>query len=276
LKRLVDIKNALKPFVHRYCMPVAAPAYKGLMRVRCMVESCRDAARANDGVYPPAGLRYRVHGSPALESFISVGRQCSMDIESAVKRAGEEVKGLSPVLDFGCGCGRTLGWFMGRPGLELHGTDIDPDTAGWCAKNLPLGRFHVNGAMPPLPFNDGAFGLVYAVSVFTHLNEEMQAAWMAELARIIRPGGLALLTFHGKRCAATLPGSYREKIAADGYLYLKTGITEGIFPEWYQSAYQTEEYVRRVCPAGFEVVEYTDGGMAGWQDLAVLRRKKVK
>src|SRR5512141_2597032 len=59
---------------------------------------------------PPASLRFRVHGDLSVQSFLQSGQQCSQDIQHALAQAGVSLGSLTRILDFGCGCGRTLGW----------------------------------------------------------------------------------------------------------------------------------------------------------------------
>jgi SAM-dependent methyltransferase len=51
----------------------------------------------------------------------------------------------------------------------------------------------VNGHEPPLPFESEKFDLVYAVSVFTHI-DQFWASWMVELHRVLAPGGFLVAT----------------------------------------------------------------------------------
>jgi SAM-dependent methyltransferase len=55
----------------------------------------------------------------------------------------------------------------------------------------------------PLPYRDGQFDFVYGLSVFTHLSFDLQLRRAAEIHRILEPGGVALLTFHGRRSWAS-------------------------------------------------------------------------
>jgi SAM-dependent methyltransferase len=103
------------------------------------------------------------------------------------------------VLDFGCGAGRTLRHFLGEAtaGTEVWGVDIDPASIDWLAAHLapPL---HVarSSPEPPLPFADGSFDLIWALSVFTHL--VAPARWLAELHRVLAPGGLLIASYMGR------------------------------------------------------------------------------
>jgi SAM-dependent methyltransferase len=160
--------------------------------------SDRQAAGADDGNLPPARLRSLVGGTADAAWFDSVGRSSAAALRAAASERGFDLDDPSvAVLDFGCGCGRTSRHWQ-RP---VHGTDIRPELVDWCQEHLP-GVYSVNEPEPPTQYPDSSFDVVYAVSVFTHLTVDRQEQWLAEFARIIRPGGLLLLTTHGDRSAA--------------------------------------------------------------------------
>src|SRR6185295_9883288 len=69
-------------------------------------------------------------------------------------------------------------------------------------QNLPGIDFEVGPLFPPTIFPDGAFDLVYGVSVMTHLTRDVQIMWLREIKRILAPDGLALLTFAGDTSVA--------------------------------------------------------------------------
>jgi SAM-dependent methyltransferase len=48
-----------------------------------------------------------------------------------------------------------------------------------------------------LPLEDSSVDLVSAFSVFTHI-ESFDLAWMMEIRRVLRPGGIAWITFHSQ------------------------------------------------------------------------------
>lgn len=177
------------------------------------------------------------------------------------------------ILDFGCGCGRTLLWFAdsAQEG-QFHGTDIDTEAIAWCRDRLDFAQFGVNDAEPVLGYPDASFDLVYAVSVFTQLNEAHQFQWLEELRRIVRPGGLVLVTLHGEHCWQTLDPTAQAQIRETGFLFRKTDQMKGIFPDWYQTAYHTKAYVLERYVDYFEILEYTPKGLVDFQDMVVLRR----
>jgi SAM-dependent methyltransferase len=237
------------------------------------------AARANrpylkngapDGLpIPPASLRILVAATPDIAWFLETGRRGAESIRGVLERNGLALEGAAPLLDFGCGCGRVLRHFASL-GVAAYGTDFNPKLVEWCRRNLPFGRFETNGLAPPLPFEDGRFGLVYALSVFTHLPETLQSPWMAEMRRVLRPGGLLVLTTHGSRYAADLTPAEQERFAA-GKLVTRRDELPG---SNVCGAYHPEIYVREQLARGYSVVDFDREGASGspGQDLWLLRK----
>ena len=66
--------------------------------------------------------------------------------------------------------------------------------------NLKFAKFTTNGVTPPLEYEDSEFDFVYAVSVFTHLDDTLQFQWLLKLRRILRTEGILILTvYHQKQ-----------------------------------------------------------------------------
>jgi SAM-dependent methyltransferase len=111
--------------------------------------------------------------------------------------AGYQLEGRR-LLDFGCGAGRTLRHFLDEAdSAEIWGCDIDDEGIDWLQRNLcpPLHALR-NEAAPGLPFEDGHFDVVWALSVFTHLVDTW-AAWMLELHRVLADDGILIATTMG-------------------------------------------------------------------------------
>src|SRR5688500_13827674 len=63
------------------------------------------------------------------------------------------------------------------------------------------------------------------------------------------------------------------EIEARGMKFGVSGGWQNIFPDWYQIAFHTKEYVLDKYGRYFDVLEYIPGGMNGVQDLVVLRKR---
>ena len=90
-------------------------------------------------------------------------------------------------------------WWRDLDGPSVVGCDYDGRLVEWCESNLPFMEAKTNASLPPLPFRDASFDLVYAISLLTHLPEDRQGPWLHDVRRILKPGGLFLFTVHGER-----------------------------------------------------------------------------
>jgi SAM-dependent methyltransferase len=238
-------------------------------------EQLSDAlCRAGGYPPPPRHLQERVVGG-YFRDFVRSSDRTLDDFGEALAGVGRSLTSFRSVLDFGCGCGRVTLAARGRlaPDAALCGTDIDPEAVEWCRTRYSgAARFVTNGELPPLPFPDASYDLVYSVSVFTHLPEGMQFAWLEELRRVARPGGLLLLSFHGESYRHCVPAADQEAYRRSGFYYLRVGDTPGL-PGFYQAAFHTEGYVRSVWARFFDVLEVRPVGLEGLQDLVICRRR---
>ena len=225
---------------------------------------------------PPAKLRYRVSGSLDKESFLQVGKILAQNIRDLCAIVERDIYSFEHVLDFGCGSGRVMRNFQDTPtSCQFYGTDIDSEQLSWGKKYLPHIRWSTNGYQPPLPFADNTFDLIYAISVFTHLDEESQHAWLRELQRITKPGAIIILTVHGEYCINKLASSYQSRIHSYGFMFL-TGATGRLkldkLPDFYQTTFHTQEYIHREWSAYFDVLRYLERAIYNHQDAVLLRK----
>ena len=128
-----------------------------------------------------------------------------------------------------------------------------------------------------MPFPDGTFNLVTGVSVMTHLNAEMEGAWLRELQRITAPGALLFLSISGATQFAFLglPAALYAQIQQDGFIdSARDGALDGHIanPEYYRSTWHSRAHVRTKWGSYFDVVAFLDG-VAALQDFVVLRRR---
>jgi SAM-dependent methyltransferase len=222
----------------------------------------------------------RVQGGTDAFSAVLPGYSHFRYLQRAFEAHGVSDAAGSRVLDWGCGVGRLTAHFARewRPG-SISGTDIDAENVRWCASAYPAATFSVAPLWPPTSFDDVEFDGVFGVSVMTHLTPIAQAAWLAELARILRPGGIALLTFAGN--AGTAMGSlwrdpaWWSRLAVQGIdAETRDPVLDGYIGEadYYRQTSQTAEHVAATWTGPFELLEIVPAAF-GNQDLAVLRRR---
>jgi SAM-dependent methyltransferase len=220
---------------------------------------------------PPPHLRTLTAGTANSVWFVESGRSSAQVIRETAGRHGIPFDSIGLMLDLGCGCGRVLRHFQHLSSIEIYGAEPNEQLAAWCSRNLPFARVLRSSMLPPLPYEGSFFDLIYAVSVFTHLTEQAQLLWMAELARITRPGGLLLLTVHGDRYLGKLASAERRRYE-EGRLVVRHASASGTN---LCSAFHPAAFLRERLSADFVLVEHTTGGFergAPEQDLVVLRK----
>jgi SAM-dependent methyltransferase len=128
---------------------------------------------------------------------------------------------------------------------------------------------------------------VYAVSVFSHLDRGVAAMWLAELRRVLAPGGLALLSVHGRHAferfrsgAATTSwcahdAFQRGPLDSGEFVfapYRRSFWTDGDLPgvgRGYGLAFQGPDHTRASWGRTLQVVEVRERALTTWQDVAV-------
>jgi SAM-dependent methyltransferase len=223
---------------------------------------------------PPAHLQARVSGGYDGNFFWNGNRMIN-DYEAALALVGKKMDDFDKILDFGTGCGRLLIPLSLRvnPG-KLYGTDIDPEAIDWFRNEYPtIGGLDCNPHRPPMNYADHTFDMVFATSVFTHLPEDMQFEWLAELKRITKPGGYLLLTFHGDYATnRTMSRLVIDSTQKNGFYYASADVelVSGL-PVFYQNTFHTSEYVMKEWGKYFEIIQTIPQGMGNNQDIAVCR-----
>ena len=235
-------------------------------------ESLAETAPGENLPVPAGVLRYLVAGTDDLAWFLGAGQLGRKTLDDLLAKRGRSLAGCPKILDFGCGCGRVTRHLKGLTGVAVHGCDSNARAIRWCERNLDFADFLVNGLEPPLPYADGSFDLIYAFSVFKHLNDALQGRWMDELRRALAPGGLLVVTVHGDKCAEGLNLGERADYDA-GRLVVREGDVVG---SNFCSAFHPQSYVRGAFTRGFDVLEFEAEGAKGNppQDAYLLQSRQ--
>ena len=237
---------------------------------------------ARESALPSAAQRMRVIGNDDEFGFRLTGATDFGRLASAVEAyCGRPLGSIGSVLDWGVGCGRIARYATKTVAASAFtGCDVDAENVRWCEANLP-GRFVHTAMFPPLPFADRSFDLVYGISVFTHFRQSLQDAWLAELHRILKPGGVCLVTTHGRTTieyAGLKPGEYvslRDSLAASGIVVggqndQLDGAVE--HAEEYVNTFHSAAYIRGHWSKAFEVLAIVPGFIFT-HDLVVLKAR---
>ncbi len=181
---------------------------------------------------------------------------------------------IGSVYELGCGTARLLRHFRYINGVRLVGSDVNSQMIEWCQANLPEMEFYHNELTPPLTFaQDNSFDLILASSVFTHIPLETQELWLAEMQRILRPGGIFICSVLGQFHLNTLLDTEEiQKLQSEGSLTLTSDDSQATYSTriggsaW--DVFQTRAEVIKVFGSFFQILDY----IPGVQDFLVLRK----
>ena len=185
---------------------------------------------------------------------------------------------IGSIFELGCGTARLLRHFRAIDGVRLVGSDVNSEMVEWCQANLPEIEFYHNELTPPLTFaEDDSFDLMLASSVFTHIPLETQESWLAEMQRILRPGGIFICSVLGQNHANLLLDEAEiEELKTKGNFTLTSQDDKATYSTrvggsaW--DVFQTRAEVIRVFSSYFQIVDYIPGG----QDFLILLKPDPK
>lgn len=109
-------------------------------------------------------------------------------------RLAREVGDLGPICDLGCGPGQ-IARYLYRKGVKTLGMDLSPKMVAEAQRLNPEIHFH-EGNMLSLPEDDNSWGGVAAFYCIIHIPREQVVDALLEIKRVLKPGGLLLVTFH--------------------------------------------------------------------------------
>jgi SAM-dependent methyltransferase len=109
-------------------------------------------------------------------------------------RLAREVRDLGPICDLGCGPGQ-IARYLHRQGVDVLGVDLSPRMVAEAQRLNPEIHFH-QGDMLALPDADQSWGGIAAFYCIIHIPREQIVAALQEMKRVLKPGGVLLVTFH--------------------------------------------------------------------------------
>jgi ubiquinone/menaquinone biosynthesis C-methylase UbiE len=224
--------------------------------------------------------------------------RAALDIYMLFKRIFEENVGkfsaCKNVLDFGCGWGRVIRFFLKdiEP-KKLWGIDIYDKVIDICKETNEWCNFCLVNPFPPTSFSDDMFDLVFSFSVFSHLSEDAHQKWLVEFSRILRPGGLLIATTRERDFITRCRDSRSEKNPNSWTTHLATIFVDterwladydsGRFcwetaPIYGETSYYCGEaciprdYVLNHWTKHFKLIDYSDDRKICLQNVIVMKK----
>jgi SAM-dependent methyltransferase len=109
-------------------------------------------------------------------------------------RLAREVGDLGPICDLGCGPGQ-IARYLHRQGVDTLGVDLSPQMIAEAQRLNPGIPFH-QGNMLALSDTDSSWGGIAAFYCIIHIPREQIVDALREMKRVLKPGGVLLVTFH--------------------------------------------------------------------------------
>ena len=200
---------------------------------------------------PPLWWMHDMYRHTSFDLYWRTGRETAAALAGKIGAHAKPARdgGALRVADWGCGLARVLRHLPEQ--YEKTGFDYNARAIRWCTNHIDGAQFFHNALMPPLPAAAASFDAVYALSVFTHLSEAAHDAWMADIARVIAPGGVFLAAFHMKPAPGQLLPE--ELLRFDrGELVVRAGVKEG---SRTYVAYHPERWLRHHLFRDWEILE---------------------
>ena len=206
---------------------------------------------------------WKQEDTEALNGYLRGYLNCQSEEIDLFRRAG-----LQTVCDAACGFGAyTLA--LASNGFTVRSFDVSPTAAALTRAGLKRFGYEVEVRVADLlhtGYADGEFDGAFAHSVLDHMTRADAATALAELCRIVRPGGLVLLSFDtAEEDDYTAP---HETLPDGSLLYTGAGKRGGmIFHPYDREAIHSlvsgyEIASERVNRKGEQIVVLKNGGSA--------------
>jgi len=118
--------------------------------------------------------------------------------------------GTGPVGDLGCGPGHVAAWLSDRR-VPVVGVDLSPGMLAQAPAGLPVAA----GDLLSLPLADGVLSAAAAFYSLIHLPVGSEAAALAEVRRVLAPGGPLLAAVHVGTEVRHLEEMWGQRVSLD-------------------------------------------------------------
>ena len=247
----------------------------------------RAAVAADRFPIPATKDREHYHGDMHAAWWLS-GRTDMLAMRAAAERVGVDFDHMC-YYEMGCASGRVVRHLLNETQAEVWCSDLNARHVEWVRRYLGVRvKAFNNTALPILPLESGTVDMVAAFSVFTHI-DDLEAQWLLELRRILRPGGLAYITV----CTEDTWEQYKSGWIKNTFMPLADQITDyriddslfsGPLPNektvfWWplrggvynSSVFHSKDYIQNLYGRFFDIVDIIRNGHA-YQDVLLLRK----
>lgn len=244
-------------------------------------EFARTQTETYVGDVPVPGWALRKGYGKTPQEFVEAARSTASMLRTVMAETNLVFDQHTAVLDWGCATGRVLQEFRKEASdCEFWGTDIDGSAIAWAKEHFsPPFRFVTCTVYPHLPFEDNKFSFIYGGSVFTHIRY-LEDSWLMELNRILRPGGVLVVTILDENTVQWFRDNYvgPRRIPRDFDLNRLTAHDQVYFAgdDWAtELSFFRADWIRKAWGQYFDVVAIKPHA-EGYQTAVVLAKKQPR
>lgn len=284
MRSLLDIRKALAP-------PVGTPVefanmcHKGEiaenLRVTCTPSRIKEGLRSDSIPIPATQDREGYHGDRHFTYWLS-----GLHDYHRVMEAVGQLPLNAQIVDFGGASGRVARFFSTlRPESKTIVADLNINHVDYITRYFPANTRALKlSGQPQIMLPDASCDLVYAFSVFTHIDVYEQS-WLAEIRRILKPGGYAYLTIHAESMWLNIEKYFAFVPLKENALFQSLYKPGEPMPqerlvfeycdttnEYNCNVYHHTDYIRREWAKWLDVADILDGIHYG-QSAVVLRKE---
>ena len=132
-------------------------------------------------------------------------------------RLAASVRDLGPVCDLGCGPGH-IARYLHEQGVHVCGIDLSAELVERARRLTPGIEFR-QGDMMALDVPDGSWAGIAAFYSIIHIPRDDIVRALSEMWRVLRPGGLLLLSFHIGDDTIHLDEWWGQKVCIDFFFF---------------------------------------------------------
>ncbi len=217
-----------------------------------------------------------------LEHYFDVGESARRVVENALATIGRPGSTVLRILDLPCGHGRVLRFLRAAfPHAELTACDLNHDGVDFCANQLGAIPVHSHTKPDEVPLS-GAFDLIWCGSLLTHLSQARCAEFLSLFHRVLAPGGIAVVTLHGRHYERELASGRRtvdlpaaqiadllRQYQAHGFGYVDYADASGY---GFSLAHPRFTFEQLVPALSWRIVGFHEQGWDQRQDVLVLQK----
>ena len=152
----------------------------------------------------------------------------------------EKVCGLGVICDMGCGPGQAAR-YLSEQGAQACGVDLSPGMVERAQKLNPGVPFRQGDMLALSGIADDSYGGVAAFYSIIHVPRTALPQALAELKRVLRPGGVLLLAFHIGREVIHRDEWWGQEVSLD-FIFFETGEMKDRLEE---AGFELQEVIER-------------------------------